>query len=225
MSAATRVFAVDRTRAERPLRPDGAQLVADAFRMAEVGVRNDGGRYLWLGGKGEARIGNRSVYVESLHGHELQLGAFVIGTTEDAIDVRQQLWSKLATLEAEGETDVAQVPGEDTFDTTAVISADVAFETLLGPIAQCKRWLDDRLGHEVETTPMWKVELAFNAKVGGTSMPKTLKIERRYTARPDENVYFVQSPLHSDDHLEMLRKVFGDEDASVEEVALKSEAQ
>jgi hypothetical protein len=56
-------------------------------------------------------------------------------------------------------------------------------------------------------------------------MPKALRIERRYTARPDENVYFVQSPLHSDDHLEMLRKMFGDEETSIEEVVLKSEAQ
>jgi hypothetical protein len=225
MSAATRVLAVDRTRAERPLRPDGAELVAASYRMAEVGVRTENGRYLWIGAKGDARIGSRTVSIESLHGHELQLGAFVVGTTGDAIDVRQQLWSTLATLDPEGETDIAEVPGEDTFDTTSVISADLEFEALLGPIAQCKHLLDVRLSQRIETTPLWKVELAFNVKVGGTSMAKTLRFERRYTARPEEKVYFVQSPLHSDDHLEVLRKVFGNEEASVEEVVLESEAQ
>ncbi|MCB9617807.1 MAG: hypothetical protein H6722_35680 [Sandaracinus sp.] len=230
LCSVTRVFAADQTRAELPLRRNGAELVSEAYRMVEVGVRSDQGRYTWVGSKGDTQIGTRLVPIEALHGNELQLGAFVVGSSADAIDVRQQLWTTLGELDSQGPADIGNVHGVDTFDTTSVVKADLQFEHLLRPFQQAVQFLRERLPDPIETTPMWKVDLAFNLRVGGTSVPKVLRFERRYTSREDDCVYFIQSPLHSNEHLELLSLMFGAEGEPAsghvaEPAPLKSEAQ
>lgn len=208
LASAIRVFHADRVRAAAPLRADGAKHIAKRFDPIDVGIQA-GDRPLWVARKGACRFGDRRIAIEEMHGNENELGVTVDGSTGDAIDVLRELWTHLGAFDDAGETALDEAPGLTTWSTTMVFSSSKHYADVLPFVAAARQQIARVLAvPSLNDGEPFKVEIPFTLSISGVTTTQSFSIERRFTARADDRVYWSRSPLNSEDHLALLETLF-----------------
>lgn len=208
IATATRLFFADRIRGAVPLRSDGGAHLAKRFDPIEIGLQT-GERPVWVGRKGQCKLGDRRIVIEQMHGNEHELGVGVDGSTGDAIDVLREVWTHLGDFEKHGEASIDDVPGDFAYTTTLVFVASKEYGEVLPLIRQARSGVLDKLHRPiVDDGVMFKIEIPFAVALGGITSTQVFRLEPRFTARAQDRVYFSQSPLNSDDHLSLIESLF-----------------
>lgn len=208
LASAIRVFHADRVRAAAPLRAEGARHLARRFDPIDVGAQA-GERPLWMARKGGCKFGDRRIAIEEMHGNENELGVTVDGSTGDAIDVLREVWTHLGAFDEAGETALDEAPGITTWSTTTVFSSPKPYGDVLPLAAMARQEIIKKLAVPyLDDGEPFKLEIPFTLSISGVTTTQSFSIERRFTARAEDRVYWSRSPLNSEDHLTLLETLF-----------------
>lgn len=209
-SSVTRVFFADRIRARAGLDDDGAEALRQRFRISDV-LMQEVQPQTWIARNGSHMVQpGRRVVIERIQGNIQELGAFVHGSTTDAVDTLNAAWDALAPFDGQPEVRLADVPGFDVFSTIAVFRSTRTFGDVV-PLAteacaEIRRQLPEQF--RSEGGEMLKLDVAMPVLMGGMVRTLNFRLERRTMAPTSEGVYWSQSPLNSDDHVALLNKLF-----------------
>ncbi len=151
----------------------------------------------------------RTIQVKSASVTNVELAVTVIGHTPDAIDAVTELWSKLGdAAEEQGEFD--SEPGDWNYRTTAVVHSKELLPRMFPGIAVVQsaiRSSSQKLSLEPQAP--FRIDVIASGAAHGLPTAPSFVIEPRVAAKPEDHVYFTQSPLPSDEHLRLLETLCG----------------
>ena len=208
-SNATYIFAADSARGRVPFVQDLGVSFAQEMSLVDLSIV-PGDRTVWIGRQGTLKFSDaRTIVITSIAGgaHELMVG--VEGSTEDAVDVLNEVWSKLGELARESAIALTDAPGAFTYQTTAIVRLPRSFRDVMPLLATLYDYAREALGETLLDRPgvmPFRVELPLTIGARGVSVSRSIVIEPRFTSTDDDQVFFTVSPLRSGAHLEMLRK-------------------
>ena len=122
----------------------------------------------------------------------------------------REVWSRIGELAGEKETELASHPGYFAHVTAAVVRLPITATELIPPLEVVDTFLRARLGTAVLQAPgslPFSLSIPVRMAIGGLQIDRRVLIEPRFTSLSDDRVYWTESPLPSNEHVEMLRQV------------------
>lgn len=204
------VFAADNQRTQRPFVAEVAVALVKAFGGTAFAVETRN-QLLWSMMQGAVEFSaTRRVAVLALSGTAHELMAAVEGTTGDARDVLDEVWTKLGEIDGAERAALTDFPGTFVNQTFAVVRLPTACTDLIPPLDAMTSFAKDRIGDRLLGAPgalHFRLSVPLSIAVRGVTTESALVIESRFTSLVQDRVYFTVSPLDTDDHLEMLQRI------------------
>jgi hypothetical protein len=203
--------------ADLPVFPVGVELLKRRYGLEVVGLQQADQTTQWLAQKGQVRIGERTLAVESARGNQRLLSVVVHGSSEEAFDALQELWTTLSQAAAEifrfaapSPVDFGRVQslGKSFTSTVAVVRLPHDATHYFPQLA----FLQNRVGEHIAGDQFRLMEnsrLRFTCEFkmgwGARMVVAPLTIEPRANEPLDSRIFFTKSPLKSEAHLDLVR--------------------
>jgi hypothetical protein len=202
------VFKADQARGMVLFDPEYSVQFAKRFNLSEPQIVEGNPANLWQYARGVFRLSDkRKLVLGPIVGNENELGVFVEGTSEDALDLLREIWSVLSELAEEELSTLDESLGAVAYITTAVVRMPKTHRELFPGVELLARYTRQGLRDPVIGVPgveAFRVETRCTVPVGAISVERATIIEPRFTAKADDRIFFTQSPLRSDLHITML---------------------
>lgn len=208
ISAATAYFHADQPRAALGFDSQYAAALGKELDFAEVGMAHRADQaHVWVARRGKLRRKDgTAITIQVAQGHELDLLAEVTGASHDAEEALAAVWKCLAGASAPALETIAAIH----YRTLTVVELPRSFEELF-PLTRVLR--DTVVAHLAAdgdkpsrpALPKFSIEIV--TAVGGRTVNRTITFEPRATAPLEKRVYYVSSPLRSQDHMALLTHV------------------
>ena len=202
------VFAADCLRTAAPFSRAIAEELGKHFQVLEISYQ-PGDRPSWTANKGEALLADdRKVAIKSILGTDLELSVTVQGSSADARDVLDEVWSRLGELAEEAEAPITDQPGSFGYVTAATVVVPRSFFELFSGLGRARAFIDESLDHVEPADGRWfSVTLPIRVKVHGVTVERQVRLEPRFTSKRDDRVLYTVSPFDSDGHRRLLREL------------------
>jgi hypothetical protein len=210
-AAVTFVFKADQPRCTVPFNPESAAVFEKKLSLVNVQYLPTDQSIFWVYSKGYCKLSEkRKLAMGPIQASENEISVTVEGSSEDAIDVLQEVWSTLGELAEVEPVRLDETLGSFAYATTAVVELPKTHAELFPGLAVLARHTregvgDSRIG--VPGVDFFRVETRTTFAVGALSAERATVIEPRFTSKAEDRIFFTQSPLKSDLHMAMLEEL------------------
>src|SRR6266851_4056946 len=189
---------------------------AKKLNLSQLGVGDQAGQTVWFGIKG-LLPGKAPIRIEALRGNELLLFVTVDGNTATARDALQRVWQVALEVARNAYPGVYDDPtlekvealGKPFVSTIAIVELPATFEQIFPNIGILYKTALSGLQKRglLVQPPAYHVSVDLATSVGAGPTTFKLQIEPRLNSDLGDRVFWSQSPLSSDEHLDMLEAI------------------
>jgi hypothetical protein len=207
------LFRADQLVTAVPFQTTLAQAFAKRFELRQLMYQPGDARQnqpgIWNAKKGVAAMGpERRIVVDEVSGNEHHLSVTVEGDSADAIDLLQEIWAALSEISGAEVSDVTSL-GTLTFATRTVTEFPFLFPQLAPVLNILQDFSARAAGSRSPTDGLstCRISVGFEARIGTAEALQEIVLEPRSSAELKDKIYFVASPLRTDDHMAMLSAI------------------